>query len=84
MLQANTILRLARSSKKKLSNLQNANSQVRDLVSMTFFLLGIMLTLPFFLGTVPWFQSTPDRISIETDKSKLPHGLQSHIEPTLD
>ena len=28
--------------------------------------------------------STPDRISTKTDKSKLPHGLQSHIEPTLD
>ena len=84
MLQASKILRLARSSKKKLSNLQNANSQVRDLVSMTFLLLGIMLTLSFFLGTVPWSQSTPDRIFIETDKSKLPHGLQSHIEPTLD
>ena len=29
MLQANKFLRLARPSKKKLSNLQNANSQVR-------------------------------------------------------
>ena len=29
MLQANKVLRLARPSKKKLSNLQNANSQVR-------------------------------------------------------
>ena len=29
MLQANKVLRLARASKKKLSNLQNANSQVR-------------------------------------------------------
>ena len=28
--------------------------------------------------------STPDRISTKTDKSKLQHGLQSHIEPTLD
>ena len=28
--------------------------------------------------------STPDRISTKTDKSKLKHGLQSHIEPTLD
>ena len=28
--------------------------------------------------------STPDRISTKTDKSILPHGLQSHIEPTLD
>ena len=28
--------------------------------------------------------STPDIISTKTDKSKLPHGLQSHIEPTLD
>ena len=28
--------------------------------------------------------STPDSISTKTDKSKLLHGLQSHIEPTLD
>ena len=28
--------------------------------------------------------STPDRISTKTDKSKLLHGLQSHIETTLD
>ena len=28
--------------------------------------------------------STPDIISTKTDKSKLQHGLQSHIEPTLD
>ena len=28
--------------------------------------------------------STPDRISTKTDKSKLQHGLQSHIERTLD
>ena len=28
--------------------------------------------------------STPDRISTKTDKSKLQHGLQSHIELTLD
>ena len=26
----------------------------------------------------------PDKISTKTDKSELPHGLQSHIEPTLD
>ena len=46
MIQANKVLMLARSSKKKLSNLQNVNSQMRaSLVSMTFFLLDIMLTL---------------------------------------
>ena len=28
--------------------------------------------------------TTPDRISTKTDKSKFLHGLQSHIEPTLD
>ena len=43
-----------------------------------------MLTLPFLLGPVPSSLSTPDRISTKTDKSKLPHGLESHIEPTLD
>ena len=43
-----------------------------------------MLTLPFLLGPVPWSLSTPDKISTKTDKSKLLHGMQSHIEPTLD
>ena len=42
------------------------------------------LTLWFLLGPVPWSLSTPDRIHTKTDKSKLPHVLQSHIEPTLD
>ena len=92
MLQANKVLMLARSNKKKLSNLQNVNSQMRALRG--FFckhnLLSIghnvdlELTLPFLLGPVPWSLSTPDRISTKTDKSKLQHVLQSHIEPTLD
>ena len=51
---------------------------------MTFVLLDMMLTLPFLLGHVPWKLSTPDRISTKTDKYKLLHGLQSHIEQTLD
>ena len=50
---------------------------------MAFFRLDIMLTL-YFLGPVPWSLSTPDRISTNTDKSKLLHGLQSHIEQTLN
>ena len=88
MLQANKVLMLARSSKKKLLNLQNVNRQMRaersvfgkhDLLS-----IGIELTLPFLLGPVPWSLTTLDRISTKTDKSKLQHGLQSHIEPTLD
>ena len=41
-------------------------------------------TLPFLLGPVPWSLSTPGRIPTKTDKSKLLHGLQKHIEPTLD
>ena len=42
------------------------------------------LTLPYLLGPVPWSLSTPDRISTKTDKSRLLHGLQSHIVPTID
>ena len=45
-IKANKVLMLAGSSKKKLSNLQNVNSQMRaSLVGVTFFLLDIMLTL---------------------------------------
>ena len=92
MLQANKVLRLARSSKKKLSNLQNVNSQMKayrsvfgqhDLLSVGHN-VDLELTLFFLLGPVPWSLSTPDKISIKTDMSKLQHGLQSHIEPTLD
>ena len=36
------------------------------------------------LEPVPWSLLIPDRISTKTDKSKLLHGLQPHIEPTLD
>ena len=50
---------------------------------MNFFILDLMLTL-YFLGPVPWSLSTTNRISTKTDKSKLPHGLQLHIEPTLN
>ena len=90
MLQANKVLRPARSSKKQLSNLQNVNSQMRAKRSVfgQHNLLSIghnvdfELTLPFLLGPVPWSLSTPDRISTKTDKPKLLHGLQSHIEPT--
>ena len=46
--------------------------------------VNLELTLPFLLGPVPWLLSYPDRISTKTDKSKLLHGLQSHIEPILD
>ena len=46
--------------------------------------MALELTLLFLLGPVPWSLSTPDKISIKTDMSKLQHGLQSHIEPTLD
>ena len=92
MLQANKVLMLARSSKKKLLNLPNVNSKMRADRSIfgKFDLLFIghnvdlELTLPFLLGPVPWSLTTPDRISTKTDKSKLQHGLQSHIEPTLD
>ena len=92
MLQANKVLMLARSSQKKLLNLQNVNSQMRaersifgkyDLLSIGH-KVDLELTLPFLLGPVPWSLTTPDRISTKTDKSKLQHGLQSHIEPTLD
>ena len=56
-------------------------------VHPTFFLFDIMLTLSghfcsfwdLYHGYCP-----PDRISTKTDTSKLMHGLQSHIEPTLD
>ena len=55
---------------------------------MTFFSIGhsvdLELTLRFLLGPVSWSLSTSDRIYTKTDKSKLPHGLQAHIEPTLD
>ena len=92
MLQANKVLMLARSSKKKLLNLRNVNSQMRaersgfgkyDLLFIGHN-VDLELTLPFLLGPVPWSLTTPDRISTKTDKSKLQHGLQSHIEPTLD
>ena len=33
---------------------------------------------------VPWSLSTTDRISTKTEKFKLRHGMQSHIEPTLN
>ena len=46
--------------------------------------VDLQLTLPYLLGPVPWSLSTPDRIFTKTDKSKRLHGLQSHIEPTLD
>ena len=94
MLQAtcNKVLMLARSSKKKLSNLQNVNSQMRasrsvfgehGLISIGHN-VDLELTLPFLLGPVLWSLSTLHKISTKTDKSKLQHGLQSNIKPTLD
>ena len=37
--------------------------------------VDLELTLPFLLGPIPWSLSTPDRNSIKTDTSKLPHDL---------
>ena len=54
-----------------------------DLLSIGYN-VDLELTLPFLLGLVPWSLSTPDRITTKTDKSKLLHGLQLHIEQTLD
>ena len=84
MLQANKVLMLARSSKKKLPNLQNVKQPdeslkerfgKHDLLSIGY-IVDLGLTLPFLLGPVPWSLTTPDRISTKTDKSKLQHGLQ--------
>ena len=46
--------------------------------------VDLELTLQFLSGPVPLLLTTPDRTSSKTDKSKLLHGLQSHIEQTLD
>ena len=90
MLKANKVLRFARTSKKKLSNLENVDCQMsaqrsvfcqHDLLSIGH-IVDIELTRLFLLEPVPWSLSTPDRISTKTDKSKPPHGLQSHKEPT--
>ena len=87
MLKVNKVLRFARLSKKKLSNLQNVNSQMRaprsvsgqhDILSIGHN-VDLELTLPFLLGPVPWSLSTSDGISTKTNKSRLPHGLQSHM-----
>ena len=69
MLQANKVLMLARSSNKKLPNLQNVYSQMRafkrsvfgkhDLLSIGHN-VDLELTLLFRLGAVPWSLSTPD------------------------
>ena len=90
MLQANKVLMLARSSKKKIFTKRKQPDESIRSVFGKHDLLSIghnvdhELTLPFLLGPVPWSLSTPDRISTKTNKSKLQHGLQSHIEPTLD
>ena len=42
------------------------------------------MTLSFPLGPVPWSLATADGMPTKTDKSKLLHFLESHIEPTID
>ena len=69
--------------KKKLSNLQNVIQSQHALLSIEHN-VDLELTLSSHLGPVPWSLLTPDRIPTKTDKSKRLHGLQSHIEPTLD
>ena len=90
MLQAYKVLMLARSSKKKLPNLQNVNSQMRalrnifgkhDLLSIRHN-VELELTLPFLLGPVPWSLSTSDRISTKLTSPNLSmtcnHTLNQH------
>ena len=71
MLQANKVLMLARSNKKKLSkqpdeSLKGVFGQ-HDLLSIGHY-VDLELTLPFLLGPVPWSLSTPDRISTKNSK----------------
>ena len=71
MLQANKVLRLARSNKKKLSkqpdeSLKGVFGQ-HDLLSIGHN-VDLELTLPLLLGPVPWSLSTPDRISIKNSE----------------
>ena len=92
MLQANKVLRLAMRCQEKIVQFTKRNQPDENLKgrlrSAWPFSIGhnvdLDMTLPFLLGPVPWSLSTPDRISTKTDKSKLPHGLQLHIKPTLD
>ena len=70
MLQANKVLRLARSSKKvKQEEIVQftKRKQPDESLKERFFSIGhnvdFELTLPFLLGSVPWSMSTPDRIS---------------------
>ena len=83
MLQANKVLMLARSSKKKFTKRKQPDESLKERLSIGHN-VDLELTLSFLLGPVLWSLSTPDRIYTKTDKSKLQHGLQSHIEPTLD
>ena len=46
--------------------------------------VDLELTLSLPLGPVPWPLSTPDGIPTKTDKSKLLHFLESHIESSID
>ena len=46
--------------------------------------VDLELKLLFRLGPVPLSLSISDRIPTKIDKSKLPHGLQSHIDLTLN
>ena len=87
LLQANKVWMLASQARRNCPI--NVNSQMRSIFGMHDLLsighnVDLELTLPFLLGPVPWSLSTPERISTKTDKSILPHGLQSPNEPTLD
>ena len=90
MLQANKDLRLARARRIVQFTRRNQPGESlrsvfgqHDLLSIEHN-VDLELTLPLLLGPVAWSLSASDRISTKTDKPKLLHGLQSHIEPTLD
>ena len=88
-LQAIKLLRLARSRRNfPIYKRNQPDESLKESLWSELLYIGHMvdleLTLPLLLGPVPWSLLTTDRIPTKTDKSKLPHGLQSHIEPTLD
>ena len=77
--------------KKTIKSSQNKMTQIRaerNIFAQLVLLavqndIDLEMTLSYPLGPVPWSLATADGMPVKTDKSKLLHFLESHIEPTV-
>ena len=71
------------SSQKKLVEVRAERNIFAHLIMLSLKNdIDLEMTMPFQLGPVPWTLATKDGCPVKTDKAKLLHNLEAHIDPS--